>query len=141
VSEAGGTSFAQFFEVKDYATGTDAVIAVDNGEAQCVVMNDIAYRRILDAQPQFSLQELCRSEPMPEAVLVGCPQAWQSKLGPHMWNNIQNNLAVIHKTPKGRDCVRFWRFDWFAKPDRNYNNRVLSAVKTYPLDRLTNLQP
>jgi ABC-type phosphate/phosphonate transport system substrate-binding protein len=134
------TESTYFHEVKDYPTAKSAILAVRNNEADCLVVNMVAYARHVTTGPKLKLDYLLPSKPFPEAVLVGRPDRIDG-LRRGLWAELQKSFETIHRTAEGRECVDFWMIEQFSTPGDSFEQLVRDRLRDYPITALERLAP
>jgi ABC-type phosphate/phosphonate transport system substrate-binding protein len=129
-----------FKEVKNYPTVKSAILAVRNNDADCLVVNMVAYARHVTTGPKLKLDYLLPSEPFPDVVIIGRPDRLDS-LRPALWRNLQTSLERIHRTAEGRQCVDFWMVEQFSRPGKTFEQLVRERLRDYPITALARLAP
>jgi len=123
-----------------YPTAKSAILAVRNDEADCLVVNMVAYARHISTGPMLNLDDLLPSEPFPEAVIVGRPDRIDA-LRPRLWSDMQKSFQTIHRTAEGRQCVDFWMIEQFSTPGDSFEQLVRDRLRDYPITALARLAP
>jgi ABC-type phosphate/phosphonate transport system substrate-binding protein len=136
-------------EGKPFGNVRQAILAVKNGQADCIVVNAATLSRLREAQPNLykDLVPIGKvSDVFPLAVFVGIPRA-VNRLQPRvsdsqstLWKRLQQELVTIHETPRGKQVVKFWKIRSFIKPDDAFEKQVRKCVQKYPVDRLLTLK-
>jgi ABC-type phosphate/phosphonate transport system substrate-binding protein len=129
-----------FGDIKSYPTVKSAILAVRNNEADCLVVNMVAYTRHITSGPKLKLDYLLPSEPFPDAVLVGRPDRMDA-LRRGLWSEMRKSLGTIHRTAVGRQCVDFWMIEQFSSPGEAFEQIVRERLRDYPITALARLAP
>jgi ABC-type phosphate/phosphonate transport system substrate-binding protein len=135
---------AGFFEkTAPYASVRQAVAAVKDGTADFVVINIYTYLRLQDFQPGLanSLAEMTSGDVFPTAVVVGFPalvDKFKQRKG--LWGDLQDQFLNVHRSTEGKECINFWRFQFFVKPNDDFQKQVDEAARKYPEKRLLTLE-
>jgi ABC-type phosphate/phosphonate transport system substrate-binding protein len=136
--EVGADPDTFFQKVGPSTNALDAIFAVTKGKADCVVISMDIYTRHLATRPKLELDVVERSPAMPEVVIVGrrdLVDSLRSRGG--LWDALRRDLAIVHRTPQGRQCVDFWRMENFAAPeDRDFDTVLTQRLKDYPISVL-----
>jgi ABC-type phosphate/phosphonate transport system substrate-binding protein len=131
LQDCGATRKKFFSQVKVYPTIQEAVFAVHDQKADCIVVNRAAYSRHVACRPQVRLQGLAIAE-LPGVIVVGRPEVI-NRFRPGLWEEVRGKLEVIHLTVEGQQCVDFWNVQRFARPDEvEYERFVRKAAAEYP---------
>jgi len=129
-----------FFRLgKPLSDARSAFRAVKNGEADCVVINLGIFSRLKDLQPKFAQNLIAvdpLSDPYPPPVMIGRIKHMES-LRPRLWRTAQEEVIRIHETEEGKQCVNFWRFDAFIKPDKEFMEQVKQSARKFPLKNVS----
>jgi ABC-type phosphate/phosphonate transport system substrate-binding protein len=117
----------------------EALLAVKNGQADCVMVNLTDFARFTSLQPKLAqaLVEVERSDPYPAPVLMGNYRNVE-RLKPGLWKKFQDEVVRIHATHEGKQIVRFWRLDSFIRPGRAFDALVQKTAQRFPLEKLAN---
>jgi hypothetical protein len=106
-----------FFVIgRPYQKPREALEAVSNGDADCVIINAI---RLGQVQKEFGLRIkdgltfLARSDQHSTPVIFGRRDV-VDKLRPGLWNRLTNEFCSIHETPEGKLLIEKWRFNKFT---------------------------
>ncbi len=134
----GETSVSFFGEIKKFRSVREAVLAVNRGDADCVVLSALAYWGQVANQPKVTLRPLLVSSPFAVPVVVGHPSTLE-QLRPGLWQRMQDELFEVHRTPVGKEGVSFWRQARFGKPDAAFDTLVEKNVMDYPISALRSL--
>jgi ABC-type phosphate/phosphonate transport system substrate-binding protein len=129
-----------FKEIKTYPTAKSAILAVRNNEADCLVVNMVAYARHITTGPKLKLDYLLPSEPFPETAIVGRPDRIDA-LRRGLWSDMRKSLETIHRTAEGRQCVDFWTIEQFSSPGKTFEQLVRERLRDYPITALARLAP
>lgn len=145
LEDAGLRPQGYFQETENYEILRDAVAAVRQKQADCVILNATTYNRLQTAYPGLAaaLAPLkVKSEVYPMPVVIGSPEVVNGlrQESRSLWLHIQKELVDMHTTPEGEDCVRFWRFQHFSVPDATYQQQVDRLVEKVPVRRLLSVE-
>jgi ABC-type phosphate/phosphonate transport system substrate-binding protein len=130
-----------FFQRQEPLPSTkEALLAVKNGEADCLMINVTDFARFAKLQPGIAgslthVGEL--SDPYPAAVMIARPENL-TKRRPDLWDKMQDVLLRIDATEEGRQCARFWQMERLIKPDNQYLEEVEACARRFPIERLLN---
>jgi ABC-type phosphate/phosphonate transport system substrate-binding protein len=131
----------EFFQLQEPLPSTkEALLAVKNGEADCLMINVTDFNRFesLNAGLAASLTHVGElSDPYPAAVMIARPENL-TKRRPDLWGKMQDVLLRIDQTEEGRLCASFWRMERLIKPDEQYLEEVEACARRLPIDRLLN---
>ena len=129
------TNESFFRAVKPCRTLKQAIIAVRDKEADCVVVDAGTYVRHITSHPSIRLETLEISEPFPDPVIVGRPDlVEQLRVG--LWQTTRDELETIHRTAEGKQCCMFWQMDAFVNPTPHFHEVIRQRVLEYPLSAL-----
>jgi hypothetical protein len=123
-----------FRDVTEYKTVVDAILAVRNEEADCVVLNMLDYARHCENRPGLPLVDVASSEPFPEGVLIGRRDLVDA-LRPGLWKAVQRSLTRIPLDDYARRCALMWKVERFILPEEGvpFEEAVQVCVAAYPL--------
>jgi ABC-type phosphate/phosphonate transport system substrate-binding protein len=129
-----------FFQLlnKPHSNYREALLAVKNGQADCVMIDVAAYSKFEYLYPNVMrnfLTDAAQSAPYPAPVIIG-RQKHLEKLKPGLWQKTQEVVLRIHDTEEGKQCMRFWRFERFIRPDRQFLDKAEECARKYPMKRL-----
>jgi hypothetical protein len=95
------------------------------------------FSRFEDVQPKYAKNfvTVATSDPYPAPVMIGRVKHVEN-LQPRLWRKLEEEVIRIHDTEEGKQCVRFWRFDSFVKPDQEYTALVKKCARKFPLKAL-----
>jgi hypothetical protein len=128
-----------FGEIKEFKSARDAIVAVNRGAADCVLLNMVTYSRHVANQPKLTLRPLASSGAFAAPVIVGRPNAVDD-LRRDLWRQIQEETLRLHQTPEGKQCMQFWRLARFGKPNVAFDALVRRNVADYPINVLLRLR-
>jgi ABC-type phosphate/phosphonate transport system substrate-binding protein len=137
---------AKFFEkTAPFASVRQAAAAVknaENPEADCVVISNTTFARLQDCQPGVAngLVELASSEVYPAPVVVGFPDVLEKGKRKGLWTDLRDQFLNVHNSSEGKECINFWRFEFFVKPEDDFQKRVDEMARKYPVKVLLNLE-
>jgi ABC-type phosphate/phosphonate transport system substrate-binding protein len=119
----------------------EALLAVKDGQADCVMVNSTDFTRFQILQPGLarSLDPVQLSDPYPAPVLISRRQNLE-KVQRGLWEQWQEVLLRIHTTEEGRGCVRLWRFEKLIPPDEQFLKEVETCARRFPMERLLSRQ-
>jgi ABC-type phosphate/phosphonate transport system substrate-binding protein len=130
-----------FSKIIQCPTARDAIVAVREQQADCVMINTMVYNRHIADRPELKLRDAALSPPFPQTVLVGRPDRIDS-LRPGLWKDAQDCLETVHRTAEGRQCMLFWRQERFIRPDADqFEQLVRMRVGQFPITGLKPLEP
>jgi ABC-type phosphate/phosphonate transport system substrate-binding protein len=117
---------------KPFATIKDAIQAVREGKADCVIVNVTVYNRLKNDLKNLDedLVIVKKSEPFPLAVVIGSRRTMKKRL----WTKIQGELLAAHNKEEGRVALSFWRVRYFAKPEQSFLNEIDKAARDFPIN-------
>lgn len=126
---------ADFFKLEQAARRTtlEAMLAVRNGEADCVIVGVDLFHRLKATHPKVAedLVVLVPSEPFPEPVVVGRRDRVE-ELEPGLWNRAQREFMNIHRTRRGEQLVFYMRrFQRFVEHSQVFEDLVEWALNEY----------
>ncbi len=115
-----------------------AASAVVNGRADCVAMNRVTFARLSEVYEGLAdaLVEIKAGEIYPPAALVGSPEAVE-RLRKGLWSDLQEHLLQAHNSSRGKDCINFWRIQYFEAPDDDYLRKADGLAHDLPVSVLT----
>jgi ABC-type phosphate/phosphonate transport system substrate-binding protein len=136
IAGSGHTLKTYFGKITEYPTAKDAIIAVHNDKADCVMINTMVYHRHIANRPKLKMKEVALSDPFPQAVLMGRPDRVDA-LRAGLWPALQECLERVDDTPEGRQGLDFWRQENFILPDeKEFGRLVRDRVSEYPITAL-----
>ncbi len=123
------------------ASVKEALLAVKNGQADCVMVNVADFTREANNQPKVAqaLMAVKVSQPYPGGVLVGRVDRVEH-LQRGLWGKVQTELLRCRDTAEGAMLADFWRFDLLERPDDKYLEQVDEAARKFPIERLRKLR-
>lgn len=133
IASLGEDHSAFFGKTISLPTPKEAIWAVQDKKADCLVVNIVTFGHFIAAHPAVKdeLVPIAESLDFPEPVLLGVP-ANIAKLRPDLWTALQRDLSLIHDTSEGKECVQFWRFDSFILPDNEFEGKLKLALRAFP---------
>jgi ABC-type phosphate/phosphonate transport system substrate-binding protein len=141
VEKMGQTVPKYFGKITKYPTARDAIWAVLDKKADCVVVNRMVYGRHIANRPKLKMRDILLSAPFPQAVLVGRPDRVDG-LRSGLWRATEESLHRINDSPEGRQGLEFWRQERFISPkEDNFEKMVNERVAEYPVTVLKRLVP
>ena len=116
--------FFQAVEAR-YPTPQATVLAVRNGDADCLLIDSGTWAQLQRSQPGLARQVavLRRGPALPPPVVVGRRENLEG-LRHGLWKDLQTNLETIHRTAEGKQCVRFWSIQKFERVDEGFEDLV-----------------
>jgi len=141
-----GETVNTYFKVeKDqrYETVVEAINAVCDEEADCVLVNIEVYSHQLVNRPGLrkQLRAIVPSEPFPPAALIGRRERL-NQIRPRLWEDLQETLEAMDQSAEGKECRRFWRVERFARPEHanlDFQAAVQKSLGIYPVTLLRKL--
>jgi ABC-type phosphate/phosphonate transport system substrate-binding protein len=126
-----------FLMNKPVRTARSAIDSVLDGDADCVFVEGSHYWKLKELRPTLSedLAVLCESEDCPVSAVIGSPDTFK-KLRPGLWDQFQDALLAIHKTPEGEETIKYWRIEAFTKPDDAFHDGIKKWVRRIPISSL-----
>jgi ABC-type phosphate/phosphonate transport system substrate-binding protein len=139
VKQEGETVDTFFGAVEEHPTVQSAILSVRRAEADCVVVNIVAYSRHIANQPELKVRQVVKSAPFPEPLLVGQREQINA-LRPGLWKEVQEKLTAIHRTAQGQQCLDFWREEQFVRPVKEHFEEPLERrLREYPIEMIENV--
>jgi ABC-type phosphate/phosphonate transport system substrate-binding protein len=140
--ESNGKTLATYFsKIIPFPTAKDAICAVLNDKADCVMINTMVYQRHIANRPKLKTQEVVISPPFPQAVLMGRPDRVDG-LRDGLWLQLQQCLQRVDDTPEGRQGLDFWKQESFILPaEDNFEQLVRQRLAEYPVTVMKSLGP
>jgi ABC-type phosphate/phosphonate transport system substrate-binding protein len=132
-----------FARTEPYPSVRHAAAAVKEGKADCLLISNTTHARLADLQPGLAaaLTELASGENYPMPAIIGVPEVVnQARKRKGLWEDLRDQLLDVHNSPEGKECVSFWRFEYFVKFDDNYQRKVDDLAAKYPAKVLLNLE-
>lgn len=131
-----------FFKRRKFTTAQEAIFAVRERKADCVMVDGTTFLRLRKNQPGInrSLKQLGTDlDWYPCPAIFGKPQHIET-LRKSLWNDLEENLATIHRTKIGKEFVNFWRIERIAKVTPEFNALVAEKSQQYPLELLNQIR-
>lgn len=139
LEEMGGPkNVGKFFaKVTLFDTARGAILAVNRGDADCVVLGAPIYAQLVNNQPGISLIPVKTSKPFPESVIIGRKDHVEAiRVG--LWSAIQRQLLDASNNAYGQQSLAFWKLNRYTIPQNPAFARMIEErIREYPFEELT----
>jgi ABC-type phosphate/phosphonate transport system substrate-binding protein len=136
-----GETRESYFQLIRYESPKQAISAVKEGNADCVLVNMVAWGRYIYSREELGvgLHPICPSSEFPPAVIVGRPNLIND-LRSGLWQRLQEAFETAHQSPEGQQCIDFWRVERFAQADSLFEDLVEDRLQDYPITVLSGVE-
>jgi ABC-type phosphate/phosphonate transport system substrate-binding protein len=116
-----------------------AIWAVNNGEADCLMIDSQNLIRALREQPGLAkkLMPVKVSQDYPPPVVIG-RREHLDKLRPGLWKRLQTEFIRSPETVEGQRFLRIWLIDALVEPTPANLDLIRKIARDIPIERLLN---